>query len=220
MTPLVSPLKPERDWFDWHRPYDVAGSPLHVRLQLVQRRIRDALDGAPAGPIRIISACAGQGRDLLPVLIDHPRRADVSARLVELDPRNAAIARAAVKEGGIVGVDVVTADASHSSAYRDAVPADLVLFCGIWGNVTDADVTHSIDLLPMLCAPGATVLWTRHNHEPDLTVQIRQWLRARGFDEIGFDAPAGLWVTVGAHRLLGPPAEYEPDVRLFTFLSG
>jgi hypothetical protein len=33
----------------------------------------------------VISLCAGQGRDLLGVLADHPRREDVRARLVELD---------------------------------------------------------------------------------------------------------------------------------------
>jgi hypothetical protein len=36
---------------------------------------------------------AGQERDLLPVLAEHPRPVDVTARLVELDPRNVRLAR-------------------------------------------------------------------------------------------------------------------------------
>ena len=73
-----------RDWREWHTAYD-GDTPLTQRLAIVQARIADALDAAPPGPIRVISMCAGQGRDLLGVLADHPRRADVRARLVELD---------------------------------------------------------------------------------------------------------------------------------------
>jgi hypothetical protein len=214
----VSASKSDRDWVAWHGPYDVEGSPLHARLQLVQARIREALDAAKPGSIGVISACAGQGRDLLPVLAVHPRGADVRARLVELDAGNAEAARAAVAADAITGVDVITGDASNTSAYAGAVPADLVLFCGIWGNVPDVDVARSIEVLPMLCAPGATVLWTRSRHEPDLTVAIRRWLPAQGFEELSFDAPSDVWVTVGAHRFVGPPADYKPGVRMFTFV--
>ena len=142
----------ETDWLEWHRPYDVDGSALHTRLRLVQARLRAALDACAPGPIRLISACAGQGRDVVPVLAGHPRRVDVRAWLVELDPRNADIARAAIEASALSGVEVVTGDASNTSAYEGMVPADIVLFCGIWGNVTDADVARSIELLPMLCA--------------------------------------------------------------------
>ncbi|HZN13727.1 MAG TPA: hypothetical protein VFB78_05640 [Acidimicrobiales bacterium] len=207
------------DWHAWHAPYDVPGSELHTRLHIVQRCVRDALDAAPAGPIAVISACAGQGRDLIPVVAEHARRADVIARLVELDPRNADIARAAAADAGLVPLTVVTGDAGTTSAYAGSVPANLVLFCGIWGNVTDADVEHSIGALPTLCAPGAIVIWTRHRQPPDLTVSIRRWLDASGFTEVSFDAPDGMLVTVGAHRLDGPPAPFRTDQRLFTFVD-
>jgi hypothetical protein len=39
---------------------------------------------------------------------DDPRRADVAARLVELDPRNAGLARAAAERAALPGVEVVT----------------------------------------------------------------------------------------------------------------
>jgi hypothetical protein len=77
------------DWARWHDRYD-EDSPLARRLVVVQERIRELLDRAPAGPIRVVSICAGQGRDLLPVIASHARRDDVRARLVELDPRNVA----------------------------------------------------------------------------------------------------------------------------------
>ena len=111
------------DWVEWHRSYDEGGSDLSRRLLVVRRQIAGALDRAPVGPVRVVSMCAGQGRDLLGVLVDHPRRADVRARLVELDPRNADVARAA----GMDNVEVVIGDASVTTAYDGMVPADVVL---------------------------------------------------------------------------------------------
>jgi hypothetical protein len=46
--------------------------------------------------------------------------------------------------------------------------------------VSDGDIRRCVGLLPMLCAEGATVVWTRHRRSPDLTPQIRcRVLRAR-----------------------------------------
>ncbi|MBO0808127.1 MAG: SAM-dependent methyltransferase, partial [Actinobacteria bacterium] len=73
-----------RDWRAWHERYDDPGSSLALRLCAVQQQITAILDDAPPGPLRAISMCAGQGRDLLPVLARHPRGRDVTARLVEL----------------------------------------------------------------------------------------------------------------------------------------
>ena len=77
---------PGRDWHAWHDAYDDPGSSLAQRLRVVQARIAATLDAAPPGPLRALSMCAGQGRDLIPVLASHPRGRDVTARLVELDP--------------------------------------------------------------------------------------------------------------------------------------
>ena len=90
----------ERDWYTWHHDYDEPGTALARRLAAVQDQIRTALDAAPPGPLHAVSLCAGQGRDLIGALAGHPRRDDVSARLVELDPRNAAAARAAADGRG------------------------------------------------------------------------------------------------------------------------
>jgi hypothetical protein len=151
----------ERDWYAWHADYDNPDSGLSRRLGWVQDRIRAALDDAPPGPFRAISLCAGQGRDLIGALSGHPRRADVTARLVELDPRNTEVARRLAAEAGLPDVEIVTGDASRTSAYADLVPAGLVLACGLFGNITNAHIERTIGYCTQLCATGGTVVWTR-----------------------------------------------------------
>ncbi len=207
-----------RDWYEWHAPYADPSSALSDRLRLVQRRIVGALDAAPPGRIRVVSACAGQGHDLVGALDGHPRRGDVSARLVELDPRNVAVARELAAAAGLDDVEVVEGDAAVTDAYAGAVPADLVLMCGVFGNVSDADLQRCVRLLPQLCAPGATVVWTRHRENPDITPTLRDWFADAGFTEIGYDhGPDGTRYGVGAHRFAGQPAPLRPGLRLFTF---
>ncbi len=132
------------DWQAWHQQYDDPGSTLSRRLEAVQAQVRDALDRAPAGPVPVIKLCAGQGRDILGVLEDHPRRADVRARLVELDPDLAAAARARAPEQ----VEVITGDASLTDQYDGMVPAELVLLCGIFGNITNDDIERTVAACP------------------------------------------------------------------------
>lgn len=206
-----------RDWLAWHAPYGEPGSSLSQRLAVVQLRIRDALDALPAGPIRVISMCAGQGHDLLGVLADHPRRADVRARLVELDPRNVAAARRTADAAGLDRVEIVAGDAALTGSYAELVPVDLVLACGIFGNISDADIRHTVDHLSMFCRTGSTVIWTRHRKAPDRTPAIREWFQANGFTEIGFDSGLDSSFGVGSCQLTGEPASYRPDKRLFTF---
>jgi hypothetical protein len=204
----VSPV----DWVDWHHAYDDPASPLHRRLAIVQAHIRAALDAAPPGPLRAVSVCAGQGSDLLGVLADHPRAANVSARLVELDPRNAAAARERAPEN----VEVVTGDAARLDTYAGAVPADLVLVCGVLGRIPDRELPSLIGLLPQIAATGGTVIWTRHRRPPDRTPRVRRLLRRAGFEELAFDAPAGEVFAVGSHRHAGAPAPLDPGARLFS----
>lgn len=207
-----------QDWVAWHDSYDEPGSPLHRRLLLVRQRIREALDAAPPGLVRVLSMCAGQGRDLLGALPDHPRAPDVRAVLAELDPQNADAARETAQATGLGGITVHTADAGSTTPYRDVVPVHLALVCGVFGNITDADIRHTIAELPSLCAPGATVVWTRHRQDPDLTPAIRTWFADNGFTELAFDGEEDSWVGVGSHRLTGPARPYRPDIRLFEFV--
>lgn len=204
------------EWVEWHEGYR-PGSPLARRLTVVQDLIRVALDGCPPGPIRIISMCAGDGRDVLGVLEDHPRRSDVIGRLVELDPDLAAHGRK--RAAGISpSIEVANGDASSTSAYAGVVPADILLVCGVFGNVIDEDIEDSVHRLPTLCAPGATVIWTRGTFEPDLTPTIRVWFETAGFSELAFVAIPDTTAAVGAARLTASPRAFEPEVHLFTFL--
>ena len=202
------------DWADWHSSYDDPGSPLSRRLAVVRAQLSALLDAQPPGPIRIVSLCAGEGRDVIPVVAAHPRRDDVSARLVELDPRNVAAARAAAP----ANVEVVEGDASLLAHVEGAVPAGVVLACGIFGNIGDADIVRTIDHLPMLCAPGAAVIWTRGDRGPvDLRPAIRRWFAERGFEERFFHGEPDSF-GVGVHRLVAEPQPLEPAVKLFTFI--
>jgi predicted RNA methylase len=108
-----------RDWYTWHTGYDASDSALARRLAAVQQRITATLDLAGPGPLRVISLCAGQGRDLLDVLAVHPRRHDVTARLVELDPRNAALAGRAAEAAGLDSVEVRVGDAAPQPPVND-----------------------------------------------------------------------------------------------------
>ena len=49
------------DWQLWHSPYDDPTSALSARLSVVQEQLSLALDRAPAGPLRLLSLCAGEG---------------------------------------------------------------------------------------------------------------------------------------------------------------
>jgi hypothetical protein len=207
-----------RDWVAWHAAYDDPQSPLSARLRVVRRHLSGALDVAPPGPVRLVSLCAGQGHDVLGVLPGHPRGPQVSAVLVEYDPRNAALARRGAEQADLPRVEVRQADAARVGNYADALPADVLLLCGIFGNVSDEDIERTATAAPALCAPGATVIWTRHRRAPDLTPRIRGWFQASGFDEVAFDTPdTQTRVSVGVGRLAVAPPAALPDGPLFSF---
>jgi predicted RNA methylase len=119
------------DWWQWHEIYDQSGSSGQQRLVAVRRHIDAVLDARGAGSVRVVSACAGQGRDLLPVLAGRSGRPVFRARLIELDRRNAAEARRVIVEAGLAEIEVVVGDAGTTDAYAGAVPADLLLLCGV-----------------------------------------------------------------------------------------
>ncbi len=209
----------ESHWASWHEPYDDPDSPLSARLEVVKAHLRGALGRGAPGPIRIVSLCAGQGRDVIDVLAAPPPRPEVTARLVEADEANAAFARRAARTAGLTGIEVVTGDASTAAAYEGAVPAHVVMVCGVFGNISDTDIRSTVGHLHELCAPGATVIWTRHRRAPDRTPAIRRWFADAGFGEVRFDAPDGYVFAVGSQRLDVDPAPLDPDVKLFDFVG-
>ncbi len=198
-------------WVRWHRSYEDPGSPLALRLRIVQSMVRAFLDSVPADhprPIRVVSFCAGQGRDVIDVVSEHPRGGEVVALLVELDPELAAFARRRAADAGVhEQVRVVEGDASLCRHYEPAVPADLVLVCGVFGNIGRDDITRTIQALPGMCRQGAEVIWTRHRRPPDITPSIRAEFLDAGFEEVAFEDPGGYVLSVGRHRFTGAPSE-------------
>jgi hypothetical protein len=205
------------EWVDWHARYG-ADPGRDGRLEAVRTLIRTCLSEAAPGPIRIVSMCAGDGRDLLEVLRDHPRAADVRARLIDLDATLVARGRATIADIGARHVEFVEGDAAEAASYAGAVPADLVLACGIFGNITDDEVRRTVQHSPRLCGPGGQVIWTRGRFEPDLTPWVRGWFTDAGFEERAFVRVPGSTASVGLHRLRGAAQPLEWAGRLFTFL--
>jgi hypothetical protein len=214
-------------WVRWHAPYEDPSSTLSQRLRAVQSMVGAALDDIPGpathpGPIRMVSLCAGQGRDVIDVVATHPRGREVSALLVELDPALVAFAReraAAAGPGVAERIRIVEGDASQPHWYVDDVPADIVLVCGVFGNISPADITHTVQATRGFCVPGGHVVWTRHRRPPDLTPAIRADFAAAGFSEVAFEAPEGTIMTIGHHRLDAAPAPFDPDQQLFDFVG-
>ena len=124
----------------------------------------------------------------------------------------------AVDAARLVDIDVLCIDAGTPEAYAGCPPADLVLLCGVLGNISDGDVEAVIAALRGFCAAGARVIWTRSRRSPDLTPQIRKWFSDNGFAEITFDAPEDVLTSVGVHELTRQPEPAPRHTRLFAFV--
>lgn len=202
------------DWYDWHAPYDELVSAQTVRLAAVQDRIGEFLDEAPPGRLRAISLAAGQSRDLLPMMIHHRRGGDIRALLVELDERNAEFAAGAADSAGLADVQVVTGDAGVVDTFVTAVPADLVLVCGVFDQLGADAVESTIAALPQLCAERATVIWA----DGPLSSEAVQ-LRGRCFAEAGFAVRPPVVTedfAVGVCVLERSPMRWVAGTRMFT----
>ena len=143
-------------------------------------------------PIRIVSLCAGQGRDVIDVVATHPRGPEVSALLVELDPALVAFARdraAAAGAGGRAGSGSSRATPRSAAGTPTHVPADIVLVCGVFGNISAADITRTIQAMRGFCVPGGQVVWTRHRRPPDLHARRPGRLRRRRVHGAGLRGP-------------------------------
>lgn len=215
-----------KDWLGWHADYDAAGSSLARRLTVVRDYLERALSEAPSeadGARRLISLCAGDGRDVLPVLARHDRGRMVQAVLVESDPELGRRARASAGALGLAGgVEVRTGDAGSAETYLDAAPAHVVMACGVFGNVSDEDVRRTVAALPALLVAGGVVIWTRGrgDGDTDASEDVRAWFEEHGFREMAFARPADARFRVGMHRLVAAavPVQRLPRTRLFTFV--
>ena len=133
--------------------------------------------------------------------------------LVERDETLAGRARSAAAALGVGRVDVRAADAARPASFADVLPVDLLLLCGIFGNVPDEDIRRTVAAVPLLLAPGGIVIWTRGRFDgPDLRPAVRAWFREAGLTEVAYDEEAeGYGVGVAQRR--GRRAERGGDPR-------
>ena len=204
------------DWPAWHKAYDSPGSSLARRLEVVRRRVGESLSALSArGEVRILSLCAGDGRDLLPELAVARARTS-HAILIEKDPVLAAAARSAARDRGLSDVAIIIGDAGRSATFARWLPVDLLLLCGIFGNISEDDIRLTVAAAPAMVRPDGIVIWTRGNMEPELRPAIRQWFNEASFDEVAFDGePEPYGVGVGRRRL-GAAGRELPEL-LFQF---
>lgn len=209
-----------RDYDAWHTWYDDPDSGLSWRLSLVQQYITETLNRRQ-GPLRVVSACAGDGRDLIGVLSQRPDASRVQTALLEIDGRIAERARTSAAQAGLGSVTVKQSDAALTESYVGLVPADLVLLVGIFGNISDDDIRRTIAMSPQLCAPEAAVIWSR-GRDPDIggdkNDRVRDWFASAGFVEVHYATrDTGSLPAVGLMRYDGPVQPLLPGRRMFTF---
>lgn len=207
------------DWLAWHRGYDDPASPLSQRLSIVQHYADAALRGMAAGPTRVLSLCAGDGRDVIPVLAASERREQTRLVLVEADPDLVVQARKRAERARLEHVDVRQGDAGAPASFADFAPVDLLLLCGVLGNIDDDDLARTIAHLPRLLVADGQVIWTRGAREPDQRSQVRDVFVEAGFQELRYDgAPARH--GVGHTRLVRqePEQPLTLPTRLFSFV--
>ncbi len=212
---------PGMDWRAWHRDYDDPESPVSHRLLEVRARLAAVL-AERAGPVRLLSICAGDARDVIPVVASAGGELEVT--LVELDPDLAEGARRGADAAG-VAVDVRVADAGDPATYAGLVPVDVLVMVGLLGNISDDDAGTTVAAARSLVATGGTVIWSRSNRfraeathgYDDPALWVRHLFEAQGFETVDYLVPDQEAWRLGVSRLTVPPSGSLPE-RLFSFV--
>lgn len=216
------------DWHKWHRTYD-ENPAFRKRLVLVRNHLSRCLDRSAPGEVRIISVCAGDGRDVLRTLAGHKRLADARARLVELDPNLVADGENACKALGLSShVEFVNGDATDLGSYRAVAPANVVAMCGMLGLVDLPELPKVVRAMQALCAHKGHVVWTRRLDWRNGVRQTkvlqklmaqagfrRATLSVTSFGALLFKTPRPSF-AVGTHRYDGEPVALPESGPLFT----
>jgi hypothetical protein len=193
--------------------------PYQHRLRAVQAHLAERLDRAPKGPVHLVSLCAGDGRDVIGVLQSHSRRKDVKAWLVELDSQSVA---QGVRQTRLAGLEAVIhyihGDATLFATYRDLVPCEIVLVCGVWGHVPPADRAQLARALASFCKPGGAVIWTRGISKGMARFdEIQAHFDRASWEKVRVSVtPDEDWI-VGTHQYRGPALHPPATGRLFNF---
>jgi len=208
-------------WSAWPlRAY--ARSGYRQRLAAVERHLREAIDRAASGKLRILSICAGDGRDVLGAVATHPRRSDVFAWLLEADYYSV---ESGIEQARLAGlkdsVRFLHADATVFASYLDIAPADILLLCGVWGHVPPDERQAVVNACRALARPEGAVIWTRG-------VKRGMWRFAEicdYFEPSDWEltrstvTPDARW-AIATHQLVASAAELPTAGRIFNFQTG
>lgn len=178
------------DWREWHAKYDDPTSRLSQRLRVVRARLSEALDSVDSQVPRLLALCAGDARDVIPVLRDRTDGHGVTAVLVENDEVLANRARTSAETAGLGDVEVRRADARDVGSSPDVLPIDVRKLCGIFSNIARPTVRNIVEQVPAMMNRGGLIIWTRGGQEPDdPRPEVRRWFVIEGMPEVSFDGP-------------------------------
>jgi hypothetical protein len=187
----------------------------------VREHIAQALLSYPPGRIRLISRCAGDGRDLIGMVANHPRREDVSASLIEINSERVTQGEVVVASFPLASqVHFLRAAATLSDTYLSVAPADLVLAASVFGNVRAVEEGRLVWSLRSLRRLGGSVIWTRYVGDLDgeqASERIRQLLKEAGFRELVRTRTVPSGFAIDMHGFSGDPQPLVPATKLFEF---
>jgi hypothetical protein len=207
-------------WQNW--PERAYGTRLYQdRLTAVQDHLAQRLDEA-TGLVRIVSLCAGDGRDVIGTLARRANGANVQAWLVELNRQSVVEGRRLAKQVGLADkIAFVNGDATSYATYRGIPPADVLLACGVWGHVLPRQRRNLVQALTHLSQTDGAVIWTRgvakgmHRlREIEAHFEGPSWRRLR----LSY-TPDGKW-AMNSYRYCGPSQQRPSSGRIFNFRLG
>lgn len=139
---------------------------------------------------------------------------------MELNPKLVEQGRATIESAGLTQqIEFVNGDATLSSSYIGAVPADVVLVCGVFGNLADeAELRRLIQNLKFFAKKDAFVIWTRgHFQGISYSEIVRKQFREAEFEEVDFRLTSTGNMGVGLHRYRGENLPLPKEQTLFVF---
>lgn len=189
------------------------------RLATVSQQLAQALHACPASSIQVTSLCAGDGRDAIGTLANHPRREQVRATLVELHSTSVANGRAHAERVGLDQiVTFIEADGTQYATYRDIPPANALLVCGTWGHVPPHQRDEMMRAIKGLLARDGIVIWTRGVAKGMKRLdEITSLFTPREWQEVQVELTQDRQFAVASYRFVGAETMLPAEGTIFDF---
>jgi 2-polyprenyl-3-methyl-5-hydroxy-6-metoxy-1,4-benzoquinol methylase len=201
-------------WYDWHiEKHSDPNSYTSQRMTdiglVIEEYLKDTVHRS-----NIVSVCAGQGLDLIPILRQYPNSAD--AYLIDIEQQN--IDHINKISTGLEGIHTYAADATVSNTYiNNKIPrANLLLVCGVFAHLTSEDQSIFIQNMRSLLKPGGYVIWTRID---EYLNDIHEKFENNGYKKIDLSHINLSTGSVGMSRLKESIKTLHPDKQIFNFLD-